>query len=485
MALARPRGKLAHIRSKLHKCVARSRPLLCARARPFFCTIAVACPRPSTWCSRTNYWKGRAPAPLLTRARASPLKHVFGPPKGPRARALAMSRSRDSVRIKNPNAPLSPSLSLSLSNSLLFSKYLSFKTLILTHRHSHIIFVRDSRLLRIAKGNQVATDAATPSRVRASRNLNRERGDNFPNDRFDHHIHYDRWRGLENRGIVHEWIVRIDREEEPIFPNQDHVFLWGKRILFTEAHICRYLGIPGDAPDAEIDDAFVALAKSYDRGEDVNMAAIYEEIDRPETNWADNPTVHIIPKTVNNSVLNARATAWHKIIMANIDPKNHGTKFDLKHAFLIYVLMTEGDVNLPRIMRDILVVRPTKHPNHLLPFPVFIMRVANRLDTYVPYGDGRGEKARGPVRQRRQPPPQDQPAEQLTQPETSAAPSASAQPATDLSYQQIMRHLERQERLLHRQGRQIANTQFMIRQAFPDTVFEWLVSDDSSESQEF
>ncbi|MED6167458.1 hypothetical protein PIB30_002940 [Stylosanthes scabra] len=386
----------------------------------------------------------------------------------------------------------------------------------------------------MSRRRQAATDEATPSRLRASRTSNRERGDNFPNDQFDHQIHYDRWRGMENRGIVHERIVRIDREEEPIFrnriqglgwrfmyndlvrinlsivrkfranlssTNQDHVFLRGKKIPFTETHIRRYLGIPGDAPDAEIDDAFVALAKSYERGEDVNMAAIYEEIGTPETNWADNPAVLMIPKTVNNSVLNARATAWHKIIMANIDPKTHGTKFDLKHAFLIYVLMTEGDVNHPRIMRDILLVQPTKHPNHLLPFPVFIMRVANRcdvpefpndkfhvirsVDTYVPYGDWRGERARGPVRQHRQPPPQDQPAEQLCQPETSAAPSASAQPATNHSYQHIMRHLESQERLLPRQGRQIANTQLMIRQAFPDTIFEGLVSDDSSESQEF
>ncbi|MED6114106.1 hypothetical protein PIB30_077126 [Stylosanthes scabra] len=386
----------------------------------------------------------------------------------------------------------------------------------------------------MSRRRQTSTDEVTPSTVRASRNSNRERGDNFPNDRFDHQIHYDRWKVMENRGVVHERIVRITGGEELAFrnriqglgwrfmyddlvrinlsivhefcanfssANQDTVFLRGKRIPFTEAHIRRYLGIPGDAPDAEVDDAFVALTKSYGRGEDVNMAAIYEEIGRPETNWADDPAVHIIPKTVNNSVLNARATAWHKIIMANIDPKTNGTKFDLKHAFLIYVLMIDGDVSLPYIMRDILLVRPTKHPNHLLPFLVFIMRVANRcevpespndkfhvirpVDTYVPYGDWRGERVRGPVRQRRQPPLQDEPAEQLPKPETSAAPSAPTQLATDHSYQQIMRHLERQERLLRWQGCQIANTQLMIRQAFPDTVFEGLVSDDSSESQEF
>ncbi|MED6126087.1 hypothetical protein PIB30_074963, partial [Stylosanthes scabra] len=170
-------------------------------------------------------------------------------------------------------------------------------------------------------------------------------------------LHFDRWKGMENRGIVHERIVRVDREEGPISHNriqelgwgfmfgdlvrinlsmvrefcanfssasQNHVYLRGKKIPFTEAHIHSYLGIPGDAPDADIDDAFIALAKAYKNGEDVNMSAIYAEIGRPETNWADNPADNTIPNKIKNSVLNAKATAWHKIIMANIDPKTHG-----------------------------------------------------------------------------------------------------------------------------------------------------------------
>ncbi|MED6219238.1 hypothetical protein PIB30_033944 [Stylosanthes scabra] len=87
MALVCQRDELGHIRPKLHKCVARSRPLLGARAWSCVGTIAVARPCPSTWCSLTNYWKGCAPAPLWTRARPSPLKRVFGPPfKGAPAR---------------------------------------------------------------------------------------------------------------------------------------------------------------------------------------------------------------------------------------------------------------------------------------------------------------------------------------------------------------------------------------------------------------
>ncbi|MED6145130.1 hypothetical protein PIB30_022128 [Stylosanthes scabra] len=154
--------------------------------------------------------------------------------------------------------------------------------------------------------------------------------------------------------------------------------------------------------------------------------------------------------------------------MANIDPKTHGTKFDLKHAFLISVLMTDGDVNLPHLMRDILLVRPTKHPNHLLPFPVFIMPVANRHE--VPkFPDDKFYVIR-----------QDHLADQLPQPETSAAPSARAQYSLEPTMHDIMRQFDRHDR-------QIATTQAMIRRAFPQTNFSGLgfsSSSDDSESQD-
>ncbi|MED6116017.1 hypothetical protein PIB30_096151 [Stylosanthes scabra] len=96
-----------------------------------------------------------------------------------------------------------------------------------------------------------------------------------------------------------------------------------------------------------------------------------------DTNWADDPTVDTIPNPLDHAILNAHASAWHKVIMANVDPKTHGTTFDMSHALLIYVLMTEGVVSLPRIMRDILLTRPMKHSRHLLPYPVFISRLAS------------------------------------------------------------------------------------------------------------
>ncbi|MED6177610.1 hypothetical protein PIB30_099769 [Stylosanthes scabra] len=292
------------------------------------------------------------------------------------------------------------------------------------------------------RGKEIATGTSTPTRVRTSKNSNRGRGEGFPSNQFDHQLHYDQWKGWENRQIVHERIIRLNGDEERIFRErvlgldwgfmyddlirinlsmvhefcanfpsgqQEHVFLRGKKIPFTEDNIRRQLGIHGDSGDAEVDDDFVALAKAYERGDDMDMAEIFLVIGQEGTNWADNPASNAIPKSLNNAILNPQATAWHKIIMANMDPKTHGTNFDMRHALLIYVLMTQGRVNLPRMMRDILLVRPTKHPRNLLPYPVFISRLARRyevpvfpneafynvreVDMYVPFGDWRGDDA--------------------------------------------------------------------------------------------
>ncbi|MED6204841.1 hypothetical protein PIB30_012612 [Stylosanthes scabra] len=173
--------------------------------------------------------------------------------------------------------------------------------------------------------------------------------------------------------------------------------------------------------------------------------------------------------------------------MANMDPKTHGTNFNMKHALLIYVLMSRGLVNLPRLMRDILLVRPTKHPRHLLPYPVFISRLALQYevteyprDEFYTVMEVDMQPPQGQLAE--QPPPQGQPAEQPPQPETSAAPSASAQYSLEPSLHDVMRRLDRQYH-------QIARTQAMIRRAFPSVDFTGLgfssSSDDSGESQGF
>ncbi|MED6200997.1 hypothetical protein PIB30_090667 [Stylosanthes scabra] len=169
--------------------------------------------------------------------------------------------------------------------------------------------------------------------------------------------------------MVHEFCANFSSGQ------QEHVFLRGKKIPFTEDNIRRHLGIHGDSPDAEVDDDFVALAKAYEIGDDMDMAEIFSVIGQEGTNWANNPAINIIPKSLNNAILNPQATAWHKIIMANMDPKTHGTNFDIKHALLIYVLMTQGgepfahDEGHP-------IGSPDKAPRNLLPYPVFISLLA-------------------------------------------------------------------------------------------------------------
>ncbi|MED6208846.1 hypothetical protein PIB30_048995 [Stylosanthes scabra] len=137
--------------------------------------------------------------------------------------------------------------------------------------------------------------------------------------------------------------------------------------------------------------------------------------------------------------------------------------------------MAGGEVNLLRIMRDILVLRPTKHPRLLLPYPVFISRIATRHELpefpndkfhiirsiymYVPYGDWRGERARTPARQRRQPllPLLSADHETFREARTSASPTGSPD----------------RQHVAHDPP------------SLPRYSFEGLISDDSSESQEF
>ncbi|MED6176453.1 hypothetical protein PIB30_088348 [Stylosanthes scabra] len=123
---------------------------------------------------------------------------------------------------------------------------------------------------------------------------------------------------------------------------QTHVFLRGRWIPFSKDDIRRYLGITIDLPPLGEDNMFKAIVANRKRGE-LDMDLVFHVIGRQGTNWANNPADNTIPeRKIDNAILNAQAIAWHKLIIANIDPKQHGTTFDLDHAILIYVLMIEG-----------------------------------------------------------------------------------------------------------------------------------------------
>ncbi|MED6176982.1 hypothetical protein PIB30_093419, partial [Stylosanthes scabra] len=228
------------------------------------------------------------------------------------------------------------------------------------------------------KGKEFAF-ASTPSRNRTTKNSNRGRDEGFPTKRFDSQIHHDRWKTMEHRGIMHERIIRFP-DREPDFM-REHVeelgwgFMYnafprsmspwcenfaGRLIPFSEDDIRHFLGINVDLTPLGEDDMFKATVENRKRGE-LDMDMVFQQ---------------------------------------------HGATFDLDHAILIYVLMTEGVVNLPHIMRDDLQKRPTRNSCNLLPYPVFISRLASRYqvpkfsrdeiyhvweqDMFCPYGDWKG-----------------------------------------------------------------------------------------------
>ncbi|MED6219646.1 hypothetical protein PIB30_037712 [Stylosanthes scabra] len=329
------------------------------------------------------------------------------------------------------------------------------------------------------KGKQ-ATSLSTPSRVRSTRNSNRGREGGFLVDRFDSQIHHERWKTLEGRGITHECIIHFPVGESNFM--QDRIEGLGWEFMYNgfppinmTMDICHYLGITYELSPLGEDDVFKATVANK-KADNLDINEVFQVVGKEGTNWADNPTNNTIPKKIDNAILNAKATAWHKVIMANIDPKTHGTTILMEHVLLIYVLMTEAVMNLPHIMRDVMLKRPIGNPRNLLPHPVFIMRITTQhevpeyagdqlyrvreQDMYYPYGDWKG-----------------------AQPSTTTVlfRSATIGSAPEPSMRDVMRYLRRQERLLHRYGRQLQNTQTMIRRAFPDTVFTRLVHVSSAE----
>ncbi|MED6150186.1 hypothetical protein PIB30_069930 [Stylosanthes scabra] len=124
--------------------------------------------------------------------------------------------------------------------------------------------------------------------------------------------------------------------------------------------------------------------------------------------------------------------------------------------------MTEGVVNLPRIMWDVLLN---------LPYPVFIARLASR------YQKGEQPKVRRGRLILPPPAPQAWQAEHhppSPSPQPTEIPSSSVLHSPEPSLQEVMRYLRRQERLQ-------LNTQSMLRDAFSDMTFRHLLPVTSSE----
>ncbi|MED6202067.1 hypothetical protein PIB30_101675 [Stylosanthes scabra] len=125
--------------------------------------------------------------------------------------------------------------------------------------------------------------------------------------------------------------------------------------------------------------------------------------------------------------------------------------------------MAEGVVNLPRIMRDVLLKRPMGNCRNLFPYRIFISRLASRFqvpvfagdvfyevreqDMFCPYGDWKGEQpkvCRGRVIPPLRPPQVQREEQQQPPPAASEIPSISAQHLSEPSLQEIIQiHIDK------------------------------------------
>ncbi|MED6116036.1 hypothetical protein PIB30_096403 [Stylosanthes scabra] len=342
----------------------------------------------------------------------------------------------------------------------------------------------------MARKGKGAASAATPSKGRRTMNSNRGREAYFPNERYESLANAERARTLGNWGITHERIIHFPEGDEDFMVDRIQGLGWGfmySAFIPINLTVVREFYYNFSAPSE--DDIFKKTVTTYNAG-NLDMGGVFEVIGREGTTWANDPAITVIPKKLDNSILNDKATAWHKVIIANIDPKTHATNFLMDHALLIFVLMTDGIVNLPRIMRDVMLKRPSGNSNNLLLYLMFIVRLANHyqvpefardeivnireVDMYCPYGDWKGEQPkvrRGriiPAQAKSVPPPEQHPPSPQPQPSATIIPSASVKSSPELSMKDIMRYQRRKERLQR-------NTQAMIHEVFPVNIFTGLV----------
>ncbi|MED6135987.1 hypothetical protein PIB30_051788 [Stylosanthes scabra] len=108
------------------------------------------------------------------------------------------------------------------------------------------------------------------------------------------------------------------------FPPINVTMVWEfcrRQIPFTEDEIRHFLGISINLPPPGENDMFLTRVAARKHGE-LDMDLVYQVIGRSGTNWANNPADNTIPdRKIDNVNLIAQATAGHKLIIANIDPK--------------------------------------------------------------------------------------------------------------------------------------------------------------------
>ncbi|MED6116958.1 hypothetical protein PIB30_105283 [Stylosanthes scabra] len=132
------------------------------------------------------------------------------------------------------------------------------------------------------------------------------------------------------------------------------------------------------------------------------MAPVLSVIGRDEGTWSDDPDVQGIPPRLKQKKLNLEARLWHQIIVTYLDPAQHDNTLSHRTAIMIWALMGEKKINLPRVLKDA-VHKVHAGKRQSLALPCLIMKIAHsnriqqrpgdemfhipRAAQYIPYGD--------------------------------------------------------------------------------------------------
>ncbi|MED6209999.1 hypothetical protein PIB30_059940 [Stylosanthes scabra] len=224
--------------------------------------------------------------------------------------------------------------------------------------------------------------------------------------------------------------------------NQKEVYMRGRSIP------CHFRDIEGvlHLPRLEGKSEHHQAGERYDK-DDLDMNEVMRFIGREGATWP------AVPGRLDKNLLNKDAWMWMKLVVSNIMPTRHETTLGIDHFLLIYALMAGMSVFLPGIMVSTMNEDPVKTKKQLLPFLIFITKwaAANgvpKAQQFFPYGQWKtdSEVERNPAL----PAPVPAPAPVPPPAARTRAPAPSRGSSLQQSGDDLMRALQRNERIMRR-----------------------------------
>ncbi|MED6201423.1 hypothetical protein PIB30_094834 [Stylosanthes scabra] len=181
------------------------------------------------------------------------------------------------------------------------------------------------------------------------------------------------------------------------------------------------------------------------------MDEVLHVIGKEGATWCESPHNPVIPTRPKKKILNYEAWKWLKLVVCNINPTKHETTLSMEVVILIYALMRDMPVCLASVMRYAMNADPTKSKTHLLIFPMFITKWARdnnvprflgdimvkipKSQQFFPYGKWRED---------------DEEVAPLIPPSAAPVdvPTPSAPSSPEPSRKELMRALQRNERIM-------------------------------------